>query len=204
MRYPQSGYRAVGNRCAVDLDQLGVSDAEALATLASLGFKVVDVDPVVEARSLVGKAVYKRRVRDHEAPRFVDCSLLTKWAYGRCGIELLRKPIQQSWAGVEVRTCETRPGDLAFFRGLRNRFVSHPDDGIGHVAIVSEAGTLIQATSRNGVCEVPIASMIDGPKLRSVRRVFSSERVITFEVPEGADISCENDIWWLVRPGSKG
>jgi len=77
-------YRAVGGRCAVELDALRllISREEALAIIVAKGFRIIEVDLIALARERIGKSAYRRGARPSLAPAIVDCSSFTKWLYG--------------------------------------------------------------------------------------------------------------------------
>lgn len=96
-------YRAVDGRCAVDLDRLLIPGTleEKRAAIEAVGCTIVPTDLIALARSCVGRSTYRRGARAREAPGTVDCSSFTKWIFGRAGIWIPRRSIQQrDWAGT--------------------------------------------------------------------------------------------------------
>src|SRR3989338_2904939 len=110
-------YRAVRNRCAVDLNSfdLPISRGEALAILAGKGFRIIEVDLVALARECIGKSRYWRGARPSQAPAVVDCSSFMKWLYGERGIWLPRLSIEQRAFGEAVNFIDIIAHDLFFF-----------------------------------------------------------------------------------------
>jgi peptidoglycan endopeptidase LytE len=96
-------FRAVGNRCAVDLQTLNlpVDQEEALKILVKAGLAPIAVDLIQLARSLL-KAKYRRGAYLWLAPKVFDCYSFTKYLYGQRGIWLPRRSIQQRERGSPV------------------------------------------------------------------------------------------------------
>ncbi|MFH0890592.1 MAG: NlpC/P60 family protein, partial [Candidatus Liptonbacteria bacterium] len=154
------GFRAVGRFCAVDLSDLSLAlppKDELLRALKRLGFRQLEADPVAWVRSRVGESEYRRGALPREAPKSVDCSSLVKWAYGKCGIYLPRYTIDQRSCGALTDFRARRAGDLIFFSGRISHYDRDSTDGVGHVGMVTEQGTMIHAAnSRRGVVEDPL------------------------------------------------
>src|SRR3989344_2046019 len=113
-------YRAVGNRCAVILNSLRlplISNEEILKVLSHAGFNLIEVDMVRLARECIGKSMYLRGAQPREAPAVVDCSSLLKWLYGRRGIWLPRRSIQQYELGEAAELDGLIAGDIVFISG---------------------------------------------------------------------------------------
>ena len=195
------GYRAVGTRCAIDFRtlRLPLSEADALNILERKGFRSVRVDPVELARACVGKAAYRRGARQAEAPTVFDCSGLTKWVYGCCGIWLPRRSIQQRSVGHEISVAHIRAGDLVFTTGFMNYFDIDPADGVGHVGIATAEGTIVHAANRStGIVETPLDRFV-ADAFRGARRiVLEPEFVLTLETPRGREVETADDIRWII------
>lgn len=200
-------YRAVGNRCAVDLSRLLVpgTTEEKRAAIEAVRCTIVPVDPIGLARSCVGRSMYQRGARAHEAPGIVDCSSFTKWLFGQAGIWIPRRSIQQrDWIGngghaVNDRD-DVRPGDLVFVSGWRDYYHDDPANGVGHVGIVTRDGTVVHAAnSAVGVVESPLAEFLSIDRFRGARRMIPSEGVVlTVETPPERDVETEDDIRWMI------
>lgn len=195
-------YRAVGNRCAVVLEslRLPISDDEALAILLRKGFRLIATDPIALARSRIGVSCYRRRAQSNEAPGTVDCSTFTKWVYGRQGIWLPRRTIQQRSAGIPVEFCDVIAGDLVFTLGHINWYEDDPRDAVGHVGIAMGEGTVVHAAhGRIGVVETPLQEFVSRHTFRGVRTYIPrDEKVLTLETPAGRLIECSDDFRWIV------
>jgi hypothetical protein len=200
-------YRAVGTRCAVDLDELKlpIPRAEALQILAKKGFQRQDVNLVLLARKRVGKSTYDRGVRASKAPTIVDCSSLVKWLYGQRGIELPRRSIQQREMGQTIPRVSAMAGDLVFVSGFRDYYLDDPTDGVGHVGIVTEKQTVIHAaSSKEGVIETPIERFATPQNFRGVRRYIPEDRtIITFETPPHREVERSSDFRWIILQNLK-
>lgn len=176
-------YFAVGNKCAINLSswQLPVSEEKALALLWRKGFRVIKVDMIARARKCIGSSRYHRGAHIDQAPFVVDCSTLTKWLYGKVGIWLPRHSVDQAEMGRFVGLNLLEAGDLVFTQGAQPYF-RNPAKKVGHVGLVTEAGTIIHAAnSRVGIIEQPIGEFV-GSKFTTVRRIMEGS-VITLECP---------------------
>lgn len=73
-------YRSVGNRCAVDFDdmQLSIPPHQSLEILNNKGFQKIEVNLIKLARAFVGVSEYRRSARVSEAPQVFDCSSFVK------------------------------------------------------------------------------------------------------------------------------
>jgi hypothetical protein len=96
-------------------------------------------DAVELAASLIGRPY----VWGAEGPRSFDCSGLTQYVFGKLGIELPRRAIQQSRVGDPTGSRLTR-GDLVFFSSDTRRSL------VTHVGIYEGAGMMIEASKRFG------------------------------------------------------
>ncbi len=195
-------YRAVKNRCAVNLKslQLPISEKKTLTILQNKGFKVLEIDMVALARKCVKISKHHRGARLLEAPTIVDCSSFIKWLYGQRGIWLPRRSIQQRNFGRAVSTKEIIAGDVLFTSGWINYYQHDPSDGVGHVGIATGEGTVIHATNKTlNVIESPIETFIDETKFRGAKRYIPKDQtVLTLETPENRDVEIDDDIRWIV------
>ena len=193
-------HHAVGKRCAVSLESLHlpVSISEALCVLELLGFREVSIDVVSLARGLIPFAVHRRGVNAKEAPNTVDCSGLIKWVYGQKGIWLPRLSIQQRAQGEEVTMPHVRAGDACFISGRVDFYDSDPEDGVGHVGLATDEGTVVHsAGSKIGVVEVSLREFFHRRKPRGIRR-YTDQNVCTFEIPEAIEVEYSDDFRWLI------
>jgi len=191
-------YRAVGNRCALDLSSLPLTEEISLQLLYLLGFKILQVSVSKLASSCVGHSRYCRGVSIKEAPAILDCSGLVKWSYAQQGIWIPRLSIQQFAYGEEVTGSKLEEGDVLFTSGFANFYDADPQIRIGHVGMVTENGSVIHAAgSRAGVQEVSVESFIGTRTLQGVRR-FSTKETRTFLVPDIYPIEWSDDIKWLL------
>lgn len=195
-------FRAVGNRCAVHLPslKLELSNQEALSELKRKGFLAISVDLLELAKQCTASSQYRRGARASEAPEIVDCSSFVKWLYGQRGVWLPRRSIQQRALGQPVTLPEMRSGDLVFVSGFINYYETDPSDGVGHVGMITENGTVIHAAnSKLGVIESPMEKFIAGGKLRGVRRYIPHEaEVITLETPPQREVETSDDLRWII------
>jgi hypothetical protein len=195
-------YRTVGNRCAVDLAllQLPISKKEALLLLYEQGFRQVDFDLVLAARTTVGSSRYRRGARLREAPDVFDCSSMVKWLYGQRGIWLPRRSIQQRELGEPVDPCGLVAGDVVFVSGWIDYYHDDPADGVGHVGVYAGDGTVIHAANKRvGVVESPLGEFIAQNRFRGARRYVPVDReVVTLEIPAEREVETSDDFRWIV------
>lgn len=195
-------FRAVWNRCAVNVQSLclPISDEEALCILEELGFVMIEVDLVALARERIGCTTYRLGARLRESPQIVDCSAFTKWLYGKKGVWLPRRSIQQREMGESVPFDCLAPGDLVFSSGFRGFYHSNPKDGVGHVGMVTGTETVIHAMDRwNHVVESSFSDFIDDCEYRGAKRIIPRGlKVLTLKVPEDLDVESSDDLRWIV------
>lgn len=195
-------YRAVGKRCAVNLESLNLqmSEQAALVQLAMKEIGAVEVHLVELARRCIGVSRYRRGARAHKAPAVVDCSSLTKWLYGQRGIWLPRRSIQQRDMGEVVHPGDIEAGDLIFVSGAINYYDTDPADGVGHVGIATGKGSVIHAAdSKAGVIESPFSKFAAGTKFRGARRYIPRDKsIITLQFPQHRDVECSSDVRWII------
>ena len=195
-------YRAVGNRCAVDIPALKfpVPAEKALSILIDKGFKIIEVDLLSLARECIGKSRYQRGVHPDLAPDVVDCSSFMKWLYAQRGIWLPRRSIQQRAMGQTIELNGISPGDLVFVSGRIDYFVDDPSAGVGHVGLATETQTVIHAANkRAGVVETPLDRFISEFEFRGARRLIPKKRhVMTLEIPKQRCVETSDDIKWII------
>jgi len=195
-------YRAVKNRCAVNLDslKLPIPSAEALMILVQRGFRVVGVNIVALARQCVMTSKYRRGAMLSEAPAIVDCSSLMKWLYAERGIWLPRRTIQQRELGEVIGLNDLTAGDLVFVSGRINYYHDDPRDGVGHVGIATGDGAVIHAANKKlGVVESLLDNFVGKTKFRGARRYIPKDAdVITLLTPDDREVEIADDIKWII------
>lgn len=195
-------YRAVQNRCAVHLPSLNlpISDTEALKILGGKGFKVLEVDLIALARQCIKTSTYRRGAKPSESPMVVDCSSFTKWLYGQRGIWLPRRSIQQRELGISIPIEEVGAGDVVFVSGWIDYYHTDPKDGVGHVGIATDEGTVIHAADRKvHVVESSFESFIGKTKSRGARRYVPKDQIVlTLETPPDREVEIADDLRWIV------
>jgi hypothetical protein len=192
-------YRAVGNRCAVDLSSLPIGNDElALTILRNKGFEFVGADVVSMAKLCVGRSQYRLRAQMSAAPRTVDCSSFTKWLYGGLGIWLPRLALQQREAGKLVDATLMSAGDLIFRSGPNSYYEHDPTDDVGHVGVVTKKRTVIHAAcSSAGVIESSVGMFLRPEVFRGVRR-YVSNCTVTLRIPPHLEVETSDDIRFLL------
>lgn len=197
-------YRAVGRRCAVNLNdlKLPISNEQAINILKTRGFHIIPITAVAMIamlREYIGQAKYRRGASLEEAPGVMDCSSLTKWAYGQRGIYLPRHSIaQRDHCSIEVKPSYIEPGDLVFTTGFQNYFWTDPNDGVGHVGLATGEDTVIHAAnSKVGIIESPLEHFLK--QSRGIRRLVPNEKqTITIESPAHIVIEESNQLRWMI------
>jgi hypothetical protein len=195
-------YFTVENKCSVDFFRfnLPISHAQALDILLQKGFIPLQHNIIEFARSCIGLSEYQRGVHVEKAPILVDCSSFVKWLYAQLGIWLPRRSIQQRKLGNRVLLDEIRAGDLVFTTGKIDYYDEDPQDGVGHVGVATNNGTIIHAAnSQKGVVETPIHDFCTQETFRGVRRIVNSfDQLQTFQIPEGIQVEFDDDIRWII------
>jgi peptidoglycan endopeptidase LytE len=195
-------YRAVSNRCAVHLPSLNlpISTEDSLTILHDRGFKVLEVDVIALARSCIKSSTYRRGAKPSEAPAIVDCSSFIKWLYGKRGIWLPRRSIQQREVGCPIPIEKIETGDVVFVSGWIDYYHTDPKDGVGHVGIATGDGTIIHAADRKThVTESSLESFVGEIGFRGIRRyVPKGQVVLTFETPSDREVETSDDIRWII------
>jgi cell wall-associated NlpC family hydrolase len=196
-------YRAVGNRVAVSLDSLHlpISHEETLAMLTKKDFTLVEVDIIALARQCIGVSQYRRGANPSEAPVIVDCSSFMKWLYAQRGIWLPRRSIQQREYGKVVNLNELVAGDLVFASGRISYHHHDPADGVGHVGIATDDGTIIHAANKKAnVIETLLDEFVGKTKFRGARRYIPKDvNVLTFETPADRYVEIADDLRWIIQ-----
>ena len=95
-------------------------------------------DAVEHAARLIGRPY----VWGAEGPASFDCSGLTHYVFGKTGIELPRRAVDQSRVGDAARRLQR--GDLLFFASDQRRSL------VTHVGIYEGDGMMIDASQRHG------------------------------------------------------
>lgn len=199
------GFRAVKQRCALDLSALYlfIPEDEILAILKSRGFRVINVDMVALARGLVGRSRYVFDAKYKRAPGVVNCSSMVKWLYAKRGIWLPKYAVEQREMGRVVADDDLRAGDLLFKAGTGwNLYDLHPSQAVGHVGMVTGQGTVIHAAdSRRGVVEDSCEHFLRNGAYRGARRFIpAGHQVATLVCPAGREIEHSSQLRWLILP----
>lgn len=195
-------YRAVNNRCALDLNNLNFNLPSTytrkaiLEILQESGFSVIDVDLVSLARTFIGVSQYRLKAAMNEAPHVFDCSSFTKFLYAQKGIWIPRLSIQQRKEGVSVDTLS--PGDLVFTAGYRNFYETDPRENIGHVGVATEEKTVIHATNGDGGVVESIYEDFHAGEPRGIRRIIQPGTVTLEQINVEHLIETSDDFKWLV------
>ncbi|MDF1496681.1 MAG: NlpC/P60 family protein [Patescibacteria group bacterium] len=196
-------FRAVGNRCAVNLRKLNLPIPIELAKniLQSRGFELIQIDLIETAGSCIGKAKYKLGATQYQAPHIFDCSSFTKWVYAQSGIELKRRTIQQFEQGLPIPIQKIRAGDLIFKTGQRHNWYRHnPNKNVGHVGIATGKNTVIHAANHGrGVTESPISEFTIHNEYRGICRIITNPGdTETYITPPHREIECSDDFFWVI------
>ncbi len=195
-------YKAVGRRCAVNLDEfdLPVTKGRVLEALTELGF-VVQTPSIVElARSCIDKSAFKVGARLSEAPRYVDCSSFMGWLYGKLGLRLPRRSRDQQGAGFPIFPGHELAGDLVF---IESGMVpdARPADLAIHVGLVTGDGTVVHASGRRKIVEeLPLPefrrAQREGEPVweQRFRRYATLSDLITLMIPKTLKVDSSDDV----------
>ena len=93
---------------------------------------------------LAKKQLGKKYVWGATGPSSFDCSGLTKYVFGKVGINLERVSYNQGTQGIYVAKTNLQPGDLVFFSGIN---ASSKSARISHVGIYIGSGKFIHAAN---------------------------------------------------------
>lgn len=87
-------------------------------------------------------------------PKVVDCSSYAAFLFWKVGVKLMSSTITQAInGGIKIFSFKrAKPGDLLFFEGEKGYydFEKLPGKYIGHVALLSDTGTIIHAINSGG------------------------------------------------------
>lgn len=195
-------YTKAGNLCAVHIPslQLPIPETEAVAILERLSFEVIHTNLVQQARNQVGKARYRRGARMDEAPEIFDCSSLMKWIYAEVGIGIPRRSIQQrDYEGAIVANPTTLvAGDLIFTKGKISYYYDNPEEGVGHVGMVTENNTVIHAANEKcGIVEDALHFFMTRYHYVGARSYWLPGSM-TLRIPENREIERSDDLRWII------
>ena len=95
-----------------------------------------------DAVNLAARMIGRPYVWGAEGPGSFDCSGLTHYVFGKTGIELPRRAVDQSRVGDAARRLQR--GDLLFFASDQRRSL------VTHVGIYEGDGIMIDASQRHG------------------------------------------------------
>jgi hypothetical protein len=90
---------------------------------------------------------------------------------------------------------------VIFCSGRIDYFDTDPDQGVGHVGLATDAGTVIHAANRHlGVVEVPSQAFLGQPEdFRGAKRIVPrSARIVTLRTPKGRELEISDDVRWIV------
>ena len=204
--------RAVDGRILFNTDAAGLPREQTQELLCRLNFIIVTEDPTrmlrFYANEHMGEAKYRRGADIEQAPLEVDCSSFIQWLYGRIGIELPRRSIQQYDFGEPVSGFHV--GDLVFKSGRKNYFdKDRPEWRIGHVGIITEVegmeGTVIHAVDGDGITLESLARFVNSSGFRGARHIVENlEKWLVLDIPPGLRrrIKTADDVKWLVLTNS--
>ena len=93
---------------------------------------------------LAKKQLGKKYVWGGNGPDSFDCSGLTKYIFGKVGVNLERISYNQAEQGIAVKKENLQPGDLVFFSGIN---ATSSNAKISHVGIYIGGGQFIHASN---------------------------------------------------------
>lgn len=194
--------RSVGNKLAIDFELLKIPHPreKIVHILGSLGVDVIKKNIVSVARSRIGVSAYRRGARRDQWPSLLDCSGLTKWAYGELGVWLPRYSIDQRDYGTRIELKRARAGDLIFCSGYRSYYWDDPKDGVGHVGLLTGKRTVIQAAgSEIGIVETGIESFTRKNSFQGVTRILDDfSKLSTLILPPQLALETITEVRWKI------
>lgn len=163
----------------------------------NINVSIFNIVEIVRAR--IGKSIYKRGAIIDQWPEQLDCSGLTKWAYGQLGIWIPRYSIDQL-VYADENFDFPRIGDLVFTSGRRNYYFDNSEKGIGHVGmVVSENSIVHAANSKIGIVETYADKFANAENFRGVGRIVEQfAKLYTLELPEKCPYETSADIRWKI------
>ena len=198
-------YFAVSNLCAFDIREYKplLTKDQMLELLSSKGLVHSEIDILSPARDCIIASKYKRGSRLYEAPEFFDCSSFTKWLYGKIGVWIPRRSIQQYSYGVSASLESMVVGDLVFTTGHINYWDIDPNCGVGHVGIYTGNSIIHAANKERGVVEDSVERFLSNCEFRGIRRfIHSFEDTVVIRLPENREIESSDDIRWILLQSS--
>ena len=119
---------------------------------------------------LAKKQLGKKYVWAANGPNSFDCSGLTKYIFGKVGINLERVSYNQATQGIYVAKANLQPGDLVFFSGINS---SSKSAKISHVGIYIGNGKFVHAAnSKRGVVTDELSDSYYSTHYVTARRVI--------------------------------
>lgn len=204
----ESIFRAVdcadGRRCALPMRLLAqrlpdINPNAAIEALIDRGFEIMRVNIIEEVMALRGVSAYAYGARMNDAPTRVDCAGLMKYVFGRAGICLPRRSIQQARLGAPVASQDLQPGDLLFTRSRyrRDRKLHGDRDWVGHVGLHIGGGEAVHITVEDG-CVMPVTlDAFFATGFSGARRIFIDE-IVTAVIPDDWDTETADDLVCVV------
>ena len=194
-------YRSVGNYCAIDCSDLPIKSENAIEILRSVGITICPVDIRKISHNLIGTSRYKLGSRMSEAPGYFDCSSLIKYIYGRLGIWIPRRAIQQrAFTAMPILPGHLHTGDLVFRSSFNNHYDTDPMDGVGHVGLVIGDGVVIHAVNAGVLKTTCDAFTHEQSRYRGAGRIVADiDSVLTFHFCDSHEIETSDDILWILR-----
>ncbi|MEK3884867.1 C40 family peptidase [Paenibacillus sp. PL2-23] len=104
-----------------------------------------------------------------------DCSGFTGYVFGKMGLDLPRRSVDQASVGTKVAKADLQPGDLVFFDTS-----GHNNGGISHVGIYVGDGSFAHASTSKGVTVDKLESSYYKSRFVTARRVMDEETFKTF------------------------
>ena len=166
-----------------------LTDKIYLNFLKRLGIKLQRVDLrkrlISIGKSLIGATYQYGASTFLDAPKFFDCSSLSRYLYRQIGIELPRLTIEQIERGETVDNLKTlKIGDLIFTRGLKPHISEKHKNGVGHVGIFWGKNKVLHASGKQKKVVIEdLNKFIKETEFRGARRILRAERGWLAEVP---------------------
>jgi hypothetical protein len=189
-------FRAVGNKIAIDLQQIQIplSSEAIFSKLIGMGFCEANTDIVAIAREYIG-GKYKLGAKISEAPDFFDCSSFIKFVYGNFGICLPRYTVHQLEEGQDLPIKFVRAGDLIFKSGHKNFNPEKFGQEVGHVGMMTDNEKIIHCAKKRGVAEESLSEFLAQNHFRGARRIIrQNSHIRVFTIPNNLEVETSKDV----------
>jgi hypothetical protein len=89
---------------------------------------------------------------------------------------------------------------LIFTAGLNHYYEKDPSSGVGHVGMILNSETVVQAANRQlGVIKSSISAFVEAEDYRGIRRITPDfTRITVLQLPLEREVETSDDIKWIL------